>query len=62
VTAVTKAAVPERDYVRRREASNGWVNLSSSPIFTVLLLPVLAVGSIGLAQLLSVVFACAAWR
>ena len=40
--------------------SNDRVNLSSSPLFTVLLLPVLTVGSIGLAQVLSVVFACAA--
>jgi hypothetical protein len=40
--------------------SNDRVNLSSSPLFTVLLLPVLTVGSIGLAQVLSLVFACAA--
>jgi hypothetical protein len=40
--------------------SNDRVNLSSSPIFTVLLLPVLAMGSIGLAQILSLGFACAA--
>lgn len=36
------------------------VNLSSSPAFTLLLLPVFAIGSIGLAQALSLVFACAA--
>jgi hypothetical protein len=40
-------------------ASNNRVNLSSSPIFTMLLLPVLAIGSIGLAQILSSAFACA---
>jgi hypothetical protein len=39
--------------------SNDRVNLSSSPLFTVLLLLVLRVGSIGLAQVLSLVFACA---
>jgi hypothetical protein len=40
--------------------SNDRVNLSSSPLYTVLLLSVLTVGSIGLAQVLSLVFACAA--
>ena len=37
--------------------SNDRMNLSSSPIFTLLLLPVLAIGSIGLAQILSLAFA-----
>lgn len=36
------------------------VNLSSSPVFTVLLLAVFAVGSIGLAQILTAVFSCMA--
>jgi hypothetical protein len=36
------------------------VNLSSSPMFVLLLLPVFAIGSIGLAQIVSVAFACAA--
>jgi hypothetical protein len=40
--------------------SNDRVNATSSPLFTVLLLPVLTVGSIGLAQALSLTFACAA--
>lgn len=40
-------------------AGSGHVNLSSSPAFTVILLAVLSVGSIGLAQATSLVFACA---
>ena len=40
--------------------SNDRVNLSSSPLFTVLLLPILAIGSVGLAQAFSLVFASAA--
>jgi 4-amino-4-deoxy-L-arabinose transferase-like glycosyltransferase len=40
--------------------SNDRVNLSSSPVFTVLLLPILAIASIGLAQLVTLAFACAA--
>jgi hypothetical protein len=40
--------------------SHDRANLSSSPIFVLLLVAVLAVGSIGLAQIVSVVFACAA--
>jgi 4-amino-4-deoxy-L-arabinose transferase-like glycosyltransferase len=40
--------------------SNDRVNLSSSPVFTVLLLPILAIASIGLAQLVTLAFACGA--
>lgn len=40
--------------------SHDRVNLSSSPFFTILLLAVLPMGSIGLAEILSLVFACAA--
>ena len=36
------------------------VNLSSSPIFVLLLVSILAIGSMGVAQIFSVVFACAA--
>jgi 4-amino-4-deoxy-L-arabinose transferase-like glycosyltransferase len=41
-------------------ARNEHVNLSSSPMFTVVLLLILAIGSIGLAQAISLAFACAA--
>jgi hypothetical protein len=40
--------------------SNDRMNLSSSPVFTLLLLPVLTIGSIGLAQILSLAFASTA--
>jgi hypothetical protein len=40
--------------------SHDRVNLSSSPLFTILLLAVLPIGSIGLAEILSLVFASAA--